>query len=142
MAALEPTGLEPELEIIDLTGEATDSEDGKEQYGDEELDDTSSDDLDEASRAQLRAAIYAIPEAHLRHVVASMVDTVPAVYRALAKELLTVGPMARVVIPRWETCANCGETYDVNADEGEEECTFHPGMYSAAALNRSWNSCF
>ncbi|KAJ7895067.1 hypothetical protein B0H13DRAFT_828179 [Mycena leptocephala] len=44
---------------------------------------------------------------------------------ALARELIVVSPTTRVVVPRWETCANCGETYDVN--EGEDECTFHPG---------------
>ncbi|KAJ7510516.1 hypothetical protein B0H11DRAFT_1702112 [Mycena galericulata] len=120
-------GLEPRLEIIDLTGEATDSED-EEEHGDEEPGNPSSDDSEDATRKQLRAAIYAVPEAHLRHVVASLADTVPAVHRALAKELLTVDPVVRVVIPRWETCANCGETYDVNAaNEDEEECTFHPG---------------
>ncbi|KAJ7433731.1 hypothetical protein FB451DRAFT_1471828 [Mycena latifolia] len=117
--------LEPELEIIDLTGEATESENGEAGY-DEERYDPSSDGPDEASRAQLHAAIYAVPEARLRHVLVGLVDTVPAVYRALARELVTVSPVSRVVIPRWETCANCGETYDMNADEGEE-CTFHPG---------------
>ncbi|KAJ7116528.1 hypothetical protein C8R44DRAFT_210611 [Mycena epipterygia] len=125
MATAEVSGLEPELEIIDLTGET--SEDGERGYGDEELDDASSDGPDEASAQLLRRAIYALPEARLRHVVAQIAETVPAVYRALARELVVVNPETRVVIPRWETCANCGETHDVNADEGEEECTFHPG---------------
>ncbi|KAJ7690107.1 hypothetical protein B0H17DRAFT_936479 [Mycena rosella] len=115
--------LESDLEIIDLTGETTDSEGGERQ---EELYDPSSDGPDEASRAQLQAAIYALPEARLRHVVAGLVDTVPAVYRVLARELVGVSPVARVVVPRWETCANCGETYDLHAD-ANEECTFHPG---------------
>ncbi|KAJ7760684.1 hypothetical protein DFH07DRAFT_957519 [Mycena maculata] len=127
MSAAEVGPAEPELEIIDLTGDATDSEDEEEDYGDEEPADASSDGIEEASRAQLRATIFTVPEAHLRHVVAGLADTVPAVYRALATELLAVDPMTRVVIPRWETCANCGETYDVNGGEDEEECTFHPG---------------
>ncbi|KAJ7183250.1 hypothetical protein C8R46DRAFT_885022 [Mycena filopes] len=122
MAAVE-AGLEPELEIIDLTGETTASEDGEEgPY------DFSSDGPDEAARAQLHTAIYALPEARLRDVLVDRADRVPAVYRALARELIAVNPATRVVVPRWETCANCGETYDVNADEGEdEECIFHPG---------------
>lgn len=132
MAPEEVSGLEPELEIIDLTGET--SEDGEGQYGDEELDDPSSDGPDEASAQLLRRAIYALPEARLRHVVAGLADTVPAVYRALARELVAVSPEMRVVIPRWETCANCGETYDVNADEGDEECTFHPGSCSSCSI--------
>ncbi|KAF7330221.1 hypothetical protein MVEN_02459200 [Mycena venus] len=85
------------------------------------------DGPNEASRAQLRAAIYKVPEARLRHVLVGLADTVPAVYHALARELVVVSPTTRVVVPRWETCPNCGETYDVNADEDEEECTFHPG---------------
>ncbi|KAJ7039694.1 hypothetical protein C8F04DRAFT_949746 [Mycena alexandri] len=122
MAALEPTGLEPELEIIDLTGETTASEEEE-----EDLSDVSSDGPDAASRAQLHAAIYTVPEARLRDVLADLVDRAPAVYQALARELITANPATRVVIPRWETCASCGETYDVNADDGEEECIFHPG---------------
>ncbi|KAJ6577500.1 hypothetical protein B0H19DRAFT_875417, partial [Mycena capillaripes] len=100
---------------------------GEEEYADEELHDASSDAPNEASRAQLRAAILMVPEARLRHVLVGLVDTVPAVYHALARELVVVSRTTRVVVPRWETCGNCGETYDVNADEGEEECTFHPG---------------
>ncbi|KAJ6553624.1 hypothetical protein DFH09DRAFT_1153913 [Mycena vulgaris] len=123
MAAAEILGLEPELEIIDLTGEKTESDDGEEGEYEEEL--YASDGPDEASRAQLHAAIYAVPEAQLRHVLANLADTVPAVYRALARELVAVSPSARV-ITRWETCANCGATYDMHGDEGEE-CIFHPG---------------
>jgi len=122
MAAAPELGLEPELEIIDLTGETTASEDGEEGYGQED-----EDGPNEASRAQLRAAIYRVPEARLRHVLVGLVDTVPAVYYALARELVAVNPTTRVVVPRWETCANCGETYDVNSHDGEEECVFHPG---------------
>jgi hypothetical protein len=125
MATAPELGLEPELEVIDLTGDTTASEDGEEEYGDEELSDASSDDTSGASRAQLRTAIYNVPEGRLRHVLADLVDTDPAVYHALARELIVVSPTTRVVVPRWETCANCGETYDVN--EGEDECIFHPG---------------
>ncbi|KAJ7352326.1 hypothetical protein DFH08DRAFT_84448 [Mycena albidolilacea] len=122
MATAPEVELEPDLEIIDLTGETSASE--GEDYGggggsDEE--DSSSD----PSRAQLRAAIFRVPEARLREVLADLVDTVPAVYHALARELVTVSRTTRVVVPRWETCSNCGETYDVNSDD--EECTFHPG---------------
>ncbi|KAJ7672205.1 hypothetical protein DFH06DRAFT_1082140 [Mycena polygramma] len=118
--------LEPELEIIDLTGETTASEDGGEEYGDEELYDAHLDGPDDASRAQLRAAIYSVSETCLRDVLVSLVDTVPAVYHALARELVVVSRTMRVVVPRWESCAHCGETYDVSADE-EEACIFHPG---------------
>ncbi|KAF7375263.1 hypothetical protein MSAN_00413000 [Mycena sanguinolenta] len=83
----------------------------------------------DASRAQLRDAILRVPEARLRRVLVDLIDTVPAVYHALARELVTVSPTTRVVVPRWERCANCGETYDVN--DSEEECTFHPGDLEA-----------
>ncbi|KAJ7163901.1 hypothetical protein C8R43DRAFT_989121 [Mycena crocata] len=118
-------GVESELEIIDLTGETTESGDENDDYEDEEHY-PGLEGPDEASRVRLRAAIYAVPEGRLRHVLANLADTVPAVHRALAKELVTINPTTRVVIPRWETCANCGETYDVNADD-EDECTFHSG---------------
>ncbi|KAJ7075172.1 hypothetical protein B0H15DRAFT_894514 [Mycena belliarum] len=117
---------EPELEIIDLTGDATsESEDGQAER--EEDPDTSFNGLDEASRARLHAAIFTVPEARLRDVLAGLIDSVPAVYHALARELVVNTPITRVVVPRWETCANCRETYDVHDDEGEEECVFHPG---------------
>ncbi|KAF7335608.1 hypothetical protein MVEN_02215400 [Mycena venus] len=102
MAAVPELGFEPELEIIDLTGETTASEDGE---GDKQVE-KDEDGPNEASRAQLRAAIYRVPEACLRHMLVGFADTVPAVYHALARELVV--------------------TYDVNADE-DEECTFHPG---------------
>lgn len=123
MALTSTSELEPELEIIDLTQETSDSEEG--DYDEEDFE---ADIINDASRAQLRAVIHDVPEAQLRHVVASLADTVPAVHRALAKELLTIAPVSRVVVPRWETCGNCGETYDVNDDEDQEDsCTFHPG---------------
>ncbi|KAJ7650824.1 hypothetical protein FB45DRAFT_780079 [Roridomyces roridus] len=122
MAAQPAPELEPELEIIDLTGDATDSEAGA--YAEEEAD---TDDVSDASRAQLRTAIANVPEAHLRHVVASLADAVPSFHRALARELLGINPVTRVVVPRWETCRNCGETYDVNADDEHDTCVFHPG---------------
>jgi hypothetical protein len=122
MATAPEVELEPDLEIIDLTGETTASE-GEDYGGGGGLDEE--DSSSDPSRAQLRAAIFRVPEARLREVLADLVDTVPAVYHALARELVTVSRTTRVVVPRWETCSNCGETYDVNSDD--EECTFHPG---------------
>ncbi|KAJ7220197.1 hypothetical protein GGX14DRAFT_493576 [Mycena pura] len=129
----EMAAADPELEIIDLTGETTTSEDGESGDEDEERDKlryTSSGlGPDAASRAQLHAAVNALPEARLRQMVLDLADTVPAVYHALARGLLTVGSTSRV-IPRWEMCANCGETYDVY-DDANELCLFHPGELKA-----------
>ncbi|KAJ6468334.1 hypothetical protein C8R45DRAFT_838017 [Mycena sanguinolenta] len=125
MATNQEPVLEPDIEIIDLTGETTASEDEREGYGKE----TENGHNNDASRAQLRDAILRVPEARLRHVLVDLIDTVPAVYHALARELVTVNPTTRVVVPRWETCTNCGETYDVN--DVEEACSFHPGELKA-----------
>ncbi|KAJ7284452.1 hypothetical protein C8J57DRAFT_1288501 [Mycena rebaudengoi] len=116
---------EPELEIIDLTGELSEDEDEADGRGNGP-ESSDGNESENASRAQLHAAIYAVPEARLRHVLTQLVDTVPAVERALSKELVTVNRTTRVVIPRWEKCGNCGETFDVN-EAADEPCTFHPG---------------
>ncbi|KAK7032773.1 hypothetical protein R3P38DRAFT_770695 [Favolaschia claudopus] len=114
---------EPELEIIDLTGETTASE-GEEEEG-SSRNSGSDSDSDEPSRAQLREAILRVPSPLLRRVLIDMADAVPAVQHALTKELVTVSRTTRVVVPRWEQCENCDATYDVN-EEGDM-CTFHPG---------------
>ncbi|KAJ6546628.1 hypothetical protein B0H10DRAFT_2130952 [Mycena sp. CBHHK59/15] len=146
---LGPDSPEPKPEIIDLTGEDTTESESEE--GDDASD--PSDGPDEDSRAQLRATIATAPEAHLRIVVADLAEKFPAFSRALARKLIAVGPTKRVVIPRWETCAKCCETYDVN-DEDEQECTFHPGslgwgsdydfegpMESLHNLDENWSCC-
>ncbi|KAJ6546346.1 hypothetical protein B0H10DRAFT_1852383 [Mycena sp. CBHHK59/15] len=138
--------IELELEIIDLTGELTESSNGDQ---DEDIDveepfEGFADEGAPVSPAQLRAAIFAWPAARLRTVLASLADTDPAVHRALARALVNVPHAARVrVVPRWETCAHCGETFDADADPedaGEAACVFHPGELEAdSASFAAWD---
>ncbi|KAF7327394.1 hypothetical protein MKEN_00317100 [Mycena kentingensis (nom. inval.)] len=109
-------------DIIDLTadGDHDSDEDGGGEEGDEQ----------QYSLAELKAAISTAPETALRLALARLASKNTAVRRALAKELLTSGSTASGtsvrVIPRWETCENCSESYDVNT-AGAEDCVFHPG---------------
>ncbi|KAJ7056705.1 hypothetical protein C8F01DRAFT_1086991 [Mycena amicta] len=109
-------------EVIDLTGDTSDS--------DNEEEEASDGDEEQPTIAQLQAAVSTAPEARLRLVLTRLVARNAAVRRALAKDLLTVNAPAPAtvarVVPRWETCENCRESYDVNAQDNEE-CVFHPG---------------
>ncbi|KAK0470257.1 uncharacterized protein EV420DRAFT_1663740 [Desarmillaria tabescens] len=126
------------VEVIDLT-ELTDSSDDEEDL-DTSQDETQSSSEDEGSsseggevavdatsRAALHHAIASISESHLRQVIANLVDNVPAVERAMARELVSFDPRSRSAAPRWETCGNCGEEYDLEVDREPNECKFHPG---------------
>ncbi|KAF7312035.1 hypothetical protein MIND_00215600 [Mycena indigotica] len=120
-------------EIIDLTGDTTAS--GSEDDEEEEQNDLEQGSFDEDEQTtptldQLNAAISSAPVARLQLILIRLAKKNPAVRKALTKELLTISgpPTAPVrVIPRWEICENCGNSYDVNVAEDNEDCVFHPG---------------
>ncbi|CAK5269276.1 unnamed protein product [Mycena citricolor] len=140
------TDMAPEVEIIDLTGEPSEpdpdeglvEDDDPEEEGDDRTRPVAFPLPDGVNyRAQLRAAIQSTPEHRLRQTLVRLIDSDAAVYSALARELLVVGtrapepPASTVrVLPRWETCENCGESYDVNS-AAQDACVFHPGEMEA-----------
>lgn len=133
---------EPEIEVIDLTELTESSEDengsdsgGSSAYGTRSLSGEESVveiPIDDVSRAQLHAAISTVSEVRLRQVLAGLINTTPAVEEALMREFVTVKRKTRDVVPRWETCLNCDEEYDVDEERTETECVFHPGKLGLA----------
>jgi hypothetical protein len=112
-------------EVIDLTALTESSED-------EDASESSSDDgghlpVNDVSRVQLHSAISTVSEARLREVVAELVDKIPAVEHAMTREFVTLKRRTREIIPRWESCINCDEEFEVNATGDDDECCFHPG---------------
>ncbi|TFK62041.1 hypothetical protein BDN72DRAFT_411601 [Pluteus cervinus] len=83
--------------------------------------------VDEHSRAQLHAAVASVSEARLRHILTRLIGTNPAVEEALLRELITVERNTKKVIPRFETCENCDEEFEVDDVNQKDECVFHPG---------------
>lgn len=134
------------VEVIDLT-ELTDSSDDEENL-DANQDETQSSSEDEGSssegsevavdatsRAALHQVIASISESRLRQVIANLVDSVPAVERAMTRELVSFDQRSRAVTPRWETCGNCGEKYDLEVSRESNECKFHPGIATSFPLS-------
>lgn len=119
-----------EIEIIDLT-DLTESSSGQEDDDDDVSFSGDSEDeiviVDAMTRAQLHAAISTVSEQRLRQVVADMMNKIPAVESALAKEFLTLKRKSQVMGQRWERCAHCDEEFDVSTDRETDECIFHPG---------------
>ena len=164
-----PSSAESEpIEVIDLTGlsdsSSSDLGDGDRHRdrSDEDEDDRSSTSsgfeitLDETTRARLHDAISTVSEERLRGVVHALANTVPAAEEALIRELITLkrkvrdedgdeenpngnGVPAAVVVPRWETCGNCGEEFDVGDVKRDEECVFHPGAYILVTQKKDAN---
>jgi len=124
-------------EVIDLTGLSDSSEEEEEENesGDEEESGgrSSSEDedvevpVDGISRARLHEAIARVSEERLRQILVHLVDTFPAVEDVLTRELVTLKRKTQDVVPRWETCSNCDEEFDMGTRREEEECSFHPG---------------
>lgn len=83
--------------------------------------------LNEETRIQLKNAVNTISAVRLREVLARLIDRELPVEIALSKELITFNPETRAIVPRWETCPNCYEDYDVNTQREDGECQFHPG---------------
>ncbi|KAF9468177.1 hypothetical protein BDZ94DRAFT_1247374 [Collybia nuda] len=125
----------PEPEVIDLTGLTESSEGSNEE--DNSSDHSSSQGsssiyeggvaVNESSRAQLHDAISTVSEGRLRQILKSLVETIPAVEIALMGELVARKRKTREVVPRWETCANCDQDFDVHEEREDDECIFHPG---------------
>ena len=68
-----------------------------------------------------------VSEGHLRRIVRTLADTVPAAEEALTLELITLKRKTREFVSRWEICENCEAEFDVASERREEECSFHPG---------------
>jgi len=83
--------------------------------------------LNEETRTQLKNVVDTIPAVRLREVLVRMIETEPAVEIALSKELITINRETRTIVPRWETCSNCQEDYDINTHREDGECQFHSG---------------
>jgi len=120
-----------EIEIIDLT-DLTESSSGQEDDDDDNasLSGDSEEEVvvvDAPTRAKLHAAIFNVSEQRLRQVVADMMDTIPGVDSALAKEFLTLKRKSQLMGQRWEKCANCDDEFDVSTEREHDECNFHPG---------------
>lgn len=129
-----------EAEVIDLTG-LTDSSDSGSEVGREEVEmddqEGGSEDgsdaseieitLNEETRSQLQSAISTVSETRLRHLLKTLVETDITVEAALTRELVTLKRGTQKIVPRWETCGNCDEEFDINTIREDTECSFHPG---------------
>ncbi|KAF7773193.1 hypothetical protein Agabi119p4_5360 [Agaricus bisporus var. burnettii] len=131
---------ELEPEIIDLTilsSDSSASEDGGDDddptNGTTSLYENTSDtseveiQLNQDTRLQLKNVINTISAVRLRQLLIDLVDTEQAVEIALTRELITLNRETHKIVPRWETCQNCGEDYDTNTKRELDECEYHPG---------------
>ncbi|KAF9472670.1 hypothetical protein BDN70DRAFT_886756 [Pholiota conissans] len=130
-----------DVEVIDLTGLSDSSSSGGEDdngsMGRHEDDDSGSEHDSESSeieitlnaetRAQLQTAIATVSEARLRGVLKALVETEVMFEALLTRELVTLKRGTADIVPRWESCANCDEEFDVNTLREQNECVFHPG---------------
>lgn len=101
--------------------------------------------LDDASRAQLHAAIATAPEDRVREAFAALVDGVPAITERVFGMLVAVPPLpvaplnaaaapnqgaggrTKPMIPRWRICENCEKEYDAGTVRRATECSYHDG---------------
>lgn len=147
------TQIPSDVEVIDLTGlsDSSESEEGDvnhEEAGtddeeqDEEGDSSSEHDsesseieitLNAETRAQLQTAIATVSETRLRRVLKALVETEVMVEALLTRELVTLKRGTQDIVPRWESCANCDEEFDVNTLREQNECIFHPGKSKSVA---------
>ncbi|CAA7266805.1 unnamed protein product [Cyclocybe aegerita] len=127
----------PNVEVIDLTGLSDSSDSGDDERNSEEKDLESEHGsegseieitLNEETRAQLQTAIATVSETRLRRLLKILVEADVTIEAALTRELVTLKRGTQDVVPRWETCANCDEEYDINTLREDAECIFHPGM--------------
>lgn len=125
--------------------------------------------LSAAARQQLYKAIETCPEDRLRDILANMVADDAVSTRTLFENLVAVNPPrlpalevqqphpdarpapvvgqapiavhvpAPNIVPRWATCARCGEDFDVAEEQEEDECVYHPGM--TYSQRRARESC-
>jgi hypothetical protein len=142
-----------DVEVIDLTGLSDSSEseggdvdhedDGSDHEGQDDEGDSGSEHDSESSeieitlnaetRAQLQTAIATVSETRLRRVLKALVETEVMVEALLTRELVTLKRGTQDIVPRWESCANCNEEFDVNTLREQTECIFHPGKSKPVA---------
>lgn len=103
----------PDLGTIDLT--LTDDE------NDENLA------INAESRVQLYSAIATVSDQRLREVIAKLSKENTTLEKTLLKELVVTRKRSRTLGPRWEKCKHCKEEFDVNAEQEDDECSYHPG---------------
>ncbi|KAF5359750.1 hypothetical protein D9756_003029 [Leucocoprinus leucothites] len=87
--------------------------------------------LNEETRTQLKNVINTVSATRLREVLVELIETEQAIEIALTKEFITLDRESHKIVPRWETCSNCDEDYDVNTERADGECQFHPGDLEA-----------
>ncbi|KAF9443497.1 hypothetical protein P691DRAFT_679399 [Macrolepiota fuliginosa MF-IS2] len=122
-----------EPEVIDLTAISESSSEEGDESTNGPFPSNDSDaseveiDLNEETRSQLKNVINTVSAARLRQVLVELIDTEQAVEIALTREFVTLDRESHSIVPRWETCQNCKEDYDVNTEREEGECEFHPG---------------
>lgn len=81
------------------------------------------------TRSKLHLAITTTPEARLRQIIRDLVDSNPELELELVQKLVTVKKKSRKVMPKWEQCTKCKESFDASLERDEEECTYHSGQY-------------
>jgi len=120
-------------ETIDLTSEtdsAPNSRAGSEQP------------LGDIAHTQLHVAINTVPEQRLREIIAGLVDSVPAVARAIFNKLVVAvdnesdqepeqDQHVQEYVPRWEVCVNCDKEFDAGEEREDGECVYHTGDLEA-----------
>jgi len=134
--------IQTSAEVIDLTGLSESSEsDGEAQNQHEDDDDEGGSEhgsegsdgseieitLNANTRAHLQNAIATVSETRLRQVLNILIEADITIEAALTRELVTLKRGTQDLVPRWESCANCDEEYDVNTLRSPAECRFHPG---------------
>ncbi|KAJ3514662.1 hypothetical protein NLJ89_g2250 [Agrocybe chaxingu] len=122
----------PNVEVIDLTGLSDSGDEHNPEEEDLESEHASEGSeieitLNQETRAQLQTAIATVSETRLRRLLKILVEADVTIEAALTRELVTLKRGTQDVVPRWETCANCDEEYDINTVREDAECIFHPG---------------
>jgi len=130
------TEIPNEVEVIDLTGLSDSSDEHEsdqeaEESGSEHGSETSEIEitLNEDTRAQLQKAIATVSETRLRSLLRVLVESDIALEATLTRELVTLKRGTQDIVPRWESCANCNEEFDINTLRENAECVFHPGEH-------------
>ncbi|KIM39375.1 hypothetical protein M413DRAFT_198496 [Hebeloma cylindrosporum] len=127
------TEIPNDVEVIDLTlsdsSEENESDQEEEESGSEHGSETSEIEitLNEDTRAQLQKAIATVSETRLRDLLRVLVQSDIALEATLTRELVTLKRGTQDIVPRWESCANCSEEFDINTIRENAECVFHPG---------------
>ena len=129
-----------DVEVIDLTGLSDSSGEHESDQDEEESESEQGSEtseiqitLNEETRAQLQKAIATVSETRLRELLKVLVESELTLEAILTRELVTLQRGTHDVVPRWESCANCNEEFDINTLQEDSECVFHPGEYRHSA---------